>query len=91
MSNQDQPINFGADATENNLAGTRDEFNDEVTAQLLEEAKAEEREKPVEDKEASAGNEASDDANAEDREEREEQPALELDEDSPASEAEPSS
>lgn len=68
MSNQDQSINPGADATTNNLAGTRDEFNDEVTARLVEEAKSAERE-----------------------EEREEQPALETDEDSPASDAEASS
>lgn len=68
MSNQDQSINPGADATTNNLAGTRDEFNDEVTARLVEEAKSKER-----------------------QEEREEQPALETDEDSPASDAEASS
>ena len=68
MSNQDQSINPGADATTNNLAGTRDEFNDEVTARLIDEAKSKERE-----------------------EEREEQPALETDEDSPASDAEASS
>ncbi|WP_342023339.1 hypothetical protein AAE021_16280 [Arthrobacter citreus] len=68
MSNQDQSINPGADATTNNLAGTRDEFNDEVTARLINEAKSKERE-----------------------EEREEQPALETDEDSPASDAEASS
>lgn len=68
MSNQDQGINPGADATTNNLAGTRDEFNDEVTARLVEEAKAADR-----------------------KEEREEQPALEADEDSPASDAEASS
>lgn len=68
MSNQDQSINPGADATTNNLAGTRDEFNDEVTARLIEEAKSEERD-----------------------EEREDQPALETDDDSPASDAEASS
>ncbi len=86
MSNQDQPINFGADATENNLAGTRDEFNDEVTAQLLDEAKAEKREKAAGDSKDSGDN-----GQAEERGEREEQPALEPDEDSPASEAEPAS
>lgn len=85
MSNQDQPVNFGADATENNLAGTRDEFNDAVTAQLLDEVKAEKQEKPQ------AGTEDSDGGQAEEREEREEQPALEVDEDSPASEAKPAS
>ncbi|MET4060428.1 hypothetical protein ABIB35_001976 [Arthrobacter sp. UYP6] len=72
MSNQDRNINPGADAMENNLAGTPDEFNDEVTARLVEEAKAEE--------------------NGRDRsEEREEQPALEVDKESPASPAKPSS
>lgn len=67
MSAKDQSINPGADATEHNLAGTRDEFNDEVTARLVQESKSERREK------------------------REDQPALETDEDSPASEAKPSS
>ncbi|MCC3266053.1 hypothetical protein [Arthrobacter gengyunqii] len=85
MSNQEQPINFGADATENNLAGTRDEFNDEVTAQLLDEVKAEKQAK------AKDNNEQSESRDAEEREEREEQPALEVDEESPASEAEPAS
>ncbi|WP_104102379.1 hypothetical protein [Arthrobacter sp. 08Y14] len=85
MSNQDQPINFGADATENNLAGTRDEFNDEVTAQLLDEVKAEKQAK------AKDNNEESHSQEAEEREEREEQPALEVDEESPASEAKPAS
>ena len=85
MSTQDQPINFGADATENNLAGTRDEFNDEVTAHLLDEVKAENEAKSKDD------NEESGDGQAEEREEREEQPALEVDEETPASEAEPAS
>ncbi|MBO0897000.1 hypothetical protein [Arthrobacter sunyaminii] len=85
MSNQDQPINFGADATENNLAGTRDEFNDEVTAQLLDEVKAEKQAKAEDNSEESPSREA------EEREEREEQPALEIDEESPASEAKPAS
>ncbi|MCC9197281.1 hypothetical protein QNO08_16715 [Arthrobacter sp. zg-Y820] len=76
MSDQDQSINPGADATDNNLAGTRDEFNDEVTARLVQEAKTQEHEE-----------EAGNDGEAE----REDQPALEVDEDSPASEAKPSS
>lgn len=76
MSDQDQSINPGADATDNNLAGTRDEFNDEVTARLVQETKAQEHEE-----------EAGNDGEAE----REDQPALEVDEDSPASEAKPSS
>ena len=68
MNDQDQNVNPGSDAMTNNLAGTRDEFNDEVTARLIEETKSEER-----------------------NEEREEQPALKEDDDSPASEAEASS
>lgn len=72
MSNQDQSVNPGADATENNLAGNRDDFNDEVTARLVEDAKVKEHDKEGED-------------------EREDQPALEVDDDSPASEAKPSS
>lgn len=68
MSTQDPKVNPGADAMENNLAGSRDEFNDEVTARLVQQAAADQRD-----------------------EEREEQPALETDEDSPASEAKPSS
>ena len=72
MSNQDRTINPGADAVENNLAGTPDEFNNEVTERLVEEATAEEN-----------GGKRS--------EEREEQPALEVDKESPASPAKPSS
>ena len=78
MSNQDRNVNPGADATTKNLAGTRDEFNDEVTARLVEEEKSEK---------AQSGEEKS----GERREEREEQPALETDDDSPASDAEASS
>lgn len=72
MSTQDRNVNPGADATENNLAGTADEFNDEVTARLVEAAKSQEQD---------GGRD----------EEREEQPALEVDEETPASEAEASS
>lgn len=68
MSTKDPNINPGADATENNLAGSRDDFNNEVTARLVQEAAADRRD-----------------------EEREEQAALETDEDSPASDANPSS
>lgn len=67
MSEKDETTNPGADATEHNLAGTPDEFNDEVTARLVQDSKSERREQ------------------------REDQPALETDEDSPASEAKPSS
>ncbi|WAP52047.1 hypothetical protein OL239_01600 [Arthrobacter sp. ATA002] len=77
MNDQDPSFNPGSDATTNNLAGTRDEFNDEVTARLTEEAKSEKR-----------GEEAK---SEESREEREEQPALTEDDDSPASDAEASS
>ena len=88
MSNQDQSVNPGADATTNNLAGTRDEFNDEVTARLVEEAKSEK----AESEEATSEEATSEEAKPEERgEEREEQPALETDDDSPASDAEPSS
>lgn len=72
MSTQDRNVNPGADAMENNLAGTRDEFNDEVTARLVEAAKSQEQD-------------------GDRQEEREEQPALEVDEETPASEAEASS
>lgn len=72
MSTQDRNVNPGADAMENNLAGTPDEFNDEVTARLVEAAKSQEQD---------GGRD----------EEREEQPALEVDEETPASEAEASS
>ncbi|MFJ7749983.1 hypothetical protein ACIQXM_08515 [Arthrobacter sp. NPDC097144] len=72
MSTQDRNVNPGADAMENNLAGTRDEFNDEVTARLVEAAKPQEQD-------------------GDRHEEREEQPALEVDEETPASEAEASS
>ncbi|MDN3480733.1 hypothetical protein QMA10_02175 [Arthrobacter sp. APC 3897] len=85
MSNQEQPANFGADATENNLAGTPDEFNDAVTAQLLDEVKAEKQETPR------GGTENSGGGQAQEREERDDQPALEVDGDSPASEAKPAS
>ena len=74
MSTQDRNINPGADAMENNLAGTRDEFNDEVTARLVEEAKTKNK-----DKDSGQG------------EDREDQPALEVDKDSAASPAKPSS
>lgn len=72
MSTQDRNVNPGADAMENNLAGTPDEFNNEVTARLVEAAKSQEQD---------GGRD----------EEREEQPALEVDEETPASEAEASS
>lgn len=52
MSDQDQSVNPGSDAMTNNLAGTRDEFNDEVTARLIEEAKSEEREEEREEQPA---------------------------------------
>ncbi|MBP3042218.1 hypothetical protein KKR91_16465 [Arthrobacter jiangjiafuii] len=71
MATKDPNINPGADAMENNLAGTREEFNDEVTKQLVEEATSKQHD--------------------DERQEREEQPALETDKDSPASEAKPSS
>lgn len=71
MATKDPNINPGADAMDNNLAGNRDEFNDEVTRQLVEEATSKQHEG--------------------ERQERQEQPALEADEDSPASDAKPSS
>lgn len=65
MSNQDHDVNPGSDATAKNLAGTREEFNDEVTALLVKQAQPEKRsQKP-------GG-------------QREGQPALEVDEESPA-------
>lgn len=76
MSDRTQSGNPGADATENNLAGTRDEFDDEVTARLAQEAKSR----------ASGQGSGNDD-----EEDRGDQPALKVDEDSPASEAKPSS
>ena len=65
MSSQEQSVNPGSDAAENNLAGTRDEFNAEVTTRLVEEA--------------ASGKHTT--------EERADQPALEVDEDSPVSPA----
>ena len=38
MSNQEQVSNPGAKAVDENLAGNREEFNDEVTKAMLEDA-----------------------------------------------------
>ncbi len=70
MSRQEPVPNAGAKAVDENLAGTRDEFNDEVTKAMLGDLQ----------KDNSPGDS-----------ERDSQPALEVDEETPASPAKPSS
>ena len=70
MSNQQPVSNPGAKAVDENLAGTRDEFNDEVTKAMVEDAH----------KDSSPGDN-----------ERDSQEALEVDEETPATPAKPSS
>lgn len=76
MSSNEQAANPGAKAVEENLAGTRDEFNDAVTAQMLQDA-AQERADSESDSESESSHGDT---------ERDSQPALETDEDSPATE-----
>ena len=87
MSNSDQAANPGARAVEENLAGTRDEFNDAVTSQML-------RDAAKDSADAASGPDTgsgSDDEPSAGDTERDSQPALETDEDSPASEGKASS
>ena len=63
MSREDPVPNEGAKAVEENLAGTRDEFNDEVTQAMVEDLQQDE----------SPGDN-----------DRDSQPALEVDEETPA-------
>lgn len=76
MSSNEQAANPGAKAVEENLAGTRDEFNDAVTSQMLREA-AKDRADSESDSEPDSSHGDT---------ERDSQPALETDEDSPATE-----
>lgn len=78
MSSNEQAANPGAKAVEENLAGTRDEFNDAVTAQMLQEV--------AQDRADSESESESESESSHGDTERDSQPALETDEDSPATE-----
>ena len=81
MSTNEQAANPGAKAVEENLAGTRDEFNDAVTAQMLQDAAKDDSDPDSDSDSDSAAGDTG----------RNAQPALETDEDSPASEGKASS
>ena len=64
MATKDPNINPGADAMENNLAGNRDEFNDEVTRQLVEEATSKQHEEEREERQEQPALETDEDSPA---------------------------